>query len=50
MLIVASDDIEEELGLELRVDDHDASNCSDLLKTFGDMAVVAEPLLKGTWV
>ncbi|CAN8293024.1 unnamed protein product [Cochlearia groenlandica] len=49
LLISASDDIEEELGMELETegDSHDESTC-DLLKTFGD-DVEAAPLLRGTW-
>ncbi|ESQ35135.1 hypothetical protein EUTSA_v10009697mg [Eutrema salsugineum] len=48
LLISASDDIEEELGMELEPDgDGDESTC-DLLKTFGD-DVEATPLLRGTW-
>lgn len=48
LLISASDDIEEELGLELEPEgDSDESTC-DLLKTFGD-DVEATPLLRGTW-
>ncbi|KAL5700790.1 hypothetical protein ACHQM5_026197 [Ranunculus cassubicifolius] len=48
LLIGASDDIEEELGLELKTEGEmtDAS-CSDLLKTFGETAP-ASPLLKRT--
>ncbi|KAL5757014.1 hypothetical protein ACOSQ2_021760 [Xanthoceras sorbifolium] len=51
LLISASDDIEEELGLELEIDQEgqaDAS-CSDLVKTFGETAST-KPLLQGTWV
>lgn len=51
LLIAASDDIEEELGLELRTEvqnSHDPS-CSDLVRTFGETASI-EPLLEGTWV
>ncbi|PIA60971.1 hypothetical protein AQUCO_00300470v1 [Aquilegia coerulea] len=50
LLVAASDDIEEELGLELKTEGElsDAS-CSDLLRTFGETAS-ASPLLKGTWV
>ncbi|XP_019095082.1 PREDICTED: uncharacterized protein LOC104756000 isoform X2 [Camelina sativa] len=48
LLISASDDIEEELGMELEPEgDGDISTC-DLLKTFGD-DVEAIPLLRGTW-
>ncbi|MCL7023010.1 hypothetical protein MKW94_003835 [Papaver nudicaule] len=54
LLISASDDIEEELGLELKTEigeaggSHDVS-CSDLVKTFGETAST-KPLMKGTWV
>ncbi|KAJ7962652.1 F17F16.3 protein [Quillaja saponaria] len=56
LLISASDDIQDELGLELEtdqesssVDQASSSSCSDLLKTFGDTASTSA-LLKGTWV
>lgn len=45
LLISASDDIEQELGLELITEGEEC----DLVKTFGDMAST-QPLLKGTWV
>ncbi|VVA91573.1 unnamed protein product [Arabis nemorensis] len=45
LLISASDDIEQELGMELEPDS--VGEC-DLLKIFGD-DVVATPLLRGTW-
>lgn len=54
LLISASDDIEEELGLELKTEggeteaEADAS-CSDLIKTFGETASTSA-LLEGTWV
>ncbi|KAL5823815.1 hypothetical protein ACOSQ4_021715 [Xanthoceras sorbifolium] len=51
LLISASDDIEEELGLGLETDQEgqaDAS-CSDLVKTFGETASTKR-LLQGTWV
>ncbi|XP_009631989.1 uncharacterized protein [Nicotiana tomentosiformis] len=55
LLISASDDIEEELGLELKTEtegeeeaEHDPS-CSDLVKTFGETAPI-RALLRGTWV
>lgn len=51
LLIAASDDIEEELGLELKTEvenSHDPS-CSDLVRTFGETASV-RPLLEGSWV
>ncbi|KAG2256990.1 hypothetical protein Bca52824_076284 [Brassica carinata] len=48
LLISASDDIEEELGVELESEgEGDESSC-DLVKTFGD-DVDATPLLRGTW-
>ncbi|KAK3015909.1 hypothetical protein RJ639_007645, partial [Escallonia herrerae] len=57
LLIPASDNIEEELGLELKTQchegdsDEDASSpCgSDLVKTFGE-TTSTDALLKGTWV
>lgn len=50
LLIAASDDIKEELGLELRAEEEEAAEppCPDLVKTFGETASIA-PLLKGTW-
>lgn len=45
LLISASDDIEEELGMEL---EGDGDGTCDLLKIFGD-DVEATPLLRGTW-
>ena len=48
LLISASDDIEEELGVELESEgEGDESSC-DLVKTFGD-DVDATHLLRGTW-
>ncbi|KAH9668050.1 protein kinase domain-containing protein [Citrus sinensis] len=50
LLISASDDIEEELGLELKTDEGEADeSCSDLIKTFGETAPTSA-LLRGTWV
>ena len=52
LLISASDDIEDELGLELQTEEeqNEASCCSsDLLNTFGE-TVSTDALLKGTWV
>ncbi|XP_038717731.1 uncharacterized protein LOC120010892 isoform X2 [Tripterygium wilfordii] len=51
VLISASDDIEGELGLELKTEVEEANDesCSDLVKTFGATAVT-DPLFKGTWV
>ncbi|XP_060204724.1 uncharacterized protein LOC132632699 [Lycium barbarum] len=57
LLISASNDIEEELGLELKTEteggeeaeyEHDPS-CSDLVRTFGETTSI-RPLLRGTWV
>lgn len=49
LLIAASDDVEEELGVELRAEEGEPEPaCSDLVKTFGETASIA-PLLKGTW-
>ncbi|CAI9091425.1 OLC1v1026458C1 [Oldenlandia corymbosa var. corymbosa] len=50
LLIAAADDVEEELGLELKTEvenSHDPS-CSDLVRTFGEFAPV-KPLIEGTW-
>ncbi|KAK3430852.1 hypothetical protein EUGRSUZ_E02270 [Eucalyptus grandis] len=49
LLISASDDIEEELGLELKAEGEVDPSCSDLLETFGETAPV-DALLRGTWV
>ncbi|XP_052175933.1 uncharacterized protein LOC127790450 [Diospyros lotus] len=49
LLISAAEDIEEELGLDLKTECEGEESCSDLLKTFGETASTA-PLLKGTWV
>lgn len=46
LLISASDDIEEELGVEVECE---TRHC-DLVETFGDTAVSMQPLLKGTWL
>lgn len=54
LLIAASDDIEEELGLELKTEvenSHDPS-CSDLVHIFGESSsgsISIRPLLEGTW-
>ncbi|XP_030553350.2 uncharacterized protein LOC115757310 [Rhodamnia argentea] len=48
LLISASDDIEEELGLELKGECEGDPSCSDLLKTFGETAPM-DPLFRGTW-
>ncbi|XP_059458306.1 uncharacterized protein LOC132187896 [Corylus avellana] len=45
LLISASDDIENELGLELKTD----PSCSDLVNTFGE-TVSTSALFEGTWV
>ncbi|KAG8380285.1 hypothetical protein BUALT_Bualt07G0177400 [Buddleja alternifolia] len=57
LLISASDDIEDELGLELRTEQSScetAAECSDLIKTFGESTSASpatrRPLLQGTWV
>ncbi|XP_012087295.1 uncharacterized protein LOC105646126 isoform X1 [Jatropha curcas] len=49
LLISASDDIEEELGLELNTDTKADPSCSDLLRTFGDATVGTSALFEGTW-
>ncbi|KAI3766749.1 hypothetical protein L2E82_16820 [Cichorium intybus] len=51
LLIAASDDIEEELGLELKgeVEETQDASCSDLLNTFGETSS-ANALLTGIWV
>ncbi|KAG9449321.1 hypothetical protein H6P81_009286 [Aristolochia fimbriata] len=49
LLIAASDDIDEELGMDLKTDCESDSSCSDLISTFGEIASTS-PLLKGTWV
>ena len=38
LLISASDDIEEELGLELKTEGESDASCSDLVRTFGETA------------
>lgn len=48
LLIAASDDVEEELGLELKTECEADPNCSDLLRLVGD-TVGTKPLLSGTW-
>ncbi|TVU33481.1 hypothetical protein EJB05_25302 [Eragrostis curvula] len=56
LLIAASDDVEEELGLDLEGevgeedagDEQGAARCSDLVKMLGEVADV-KPLLSGTW-
>lgn len=48
LLISASDDIDEELGLELKTEG-EGEKCSDLIEMFGETAS-SRPLLGGTWV
>ena len=58
LLVAASDDVEEELGLELegeveegeggQGEEQRAAGCSDLVKMFGEVADV-KPLLSGSW-
>ncbi|EXC33645.1 hypothetical protein L484_013842 [Morus notabilis] len=50
LLIAASDDIEEELGLDLKAEecDQEEKSCSDLVRTFGEIGS-AKPLFEGTW-
>ncbi|KAG6495331.1 uncharacterized protein LOC121990026 [Zingiber officinale] len=48
LLIAASDDVEEELGLELKTECEADPDCSDLLRLVGD-TVDTKPLLRGTW-
>ncbi|KAK3430843.1 hypothetical protein EUGRSUZ_E02284 [Eucalyptus grandis] len=49
LLILASDDIEEELGSELKPEGEADPSCSDLLNMFGETAP-ADALLRGSWV
>ncbi|KAL9247210.1 hypothetical protein vseg_020665 [Gypsophila vaccaria] len=50
LLISASDDIEGELGMELRTEVEEARpECSDLVKMFGSDVVPTTPLFEGTW-
>ncbi|KAJ6819783.1 uncharacterized protein M6B38_401250 [Iris pallida] len=52
LLIAASDDLDEELGLELRTEAEEVrseKSCSDLIQMFGE-AGSSKPLLSGTWV
>ncbi|XP_020578796.1 uncharacterized protein LOC110023638 [Phalaenopsis equestris] len=54
LLISASDDIDEELGLDLKTqnegeEEEADESCSDLIKLFGDSAS-SKPLFSGTWV
>ncbi|KAL2243093.1 uncharacterized protein LOC105157942 isoform X1 [Sesamum indicum] len=51
LLISASDDIEQELGLELKTTEQlQDAECSDLIRTFGETAASTRPLFQGTWV
>lgn len=49
LLISASDDIEDELGLDLKTEQAGEANesCSDLVRTFG---ASTKALFQGTWV
>ncbi|EYU29530.1 hypothetical protein ABFS82_13G065100 [Erythranthe guttata] len=53
LLISASDDIEQELGLDLKTEhEEEYAQCSDLLETFGDDVasdVFTRPLFEATW-
>lgn len=50
LLIAASDNIKEELGLDLETEEAKGDECcSDLIKTFGETASTSA-LLRGTWV
>lgn len=50
LLIAASDNIEAELGLELKTEecDQEERSCADLVRTFGEIGS-AKPLFEGTW-
>ncbi|XVE89301.1 hypothetical protein DITRI_Ditri19aG0191500 [Diplodiscus trichospermus] len=48
LLISASDDIDEELGLELETEGETDPSCSDLVRTFGETTSTT-PLFKGIW-
>ncbi|KAL0414934.1 UNVERIFIED_CONTAM: hypothetical protein Slati_3325300 [Sesamum latifolium] len=51
LLLSASDDIEQELGLELKTTEQlQDAECSDLIKTLGETAASTLPLFHGTWV
>ncbi|XP_058113497.1 uncharacterized protein LOC131256598 [Magnolia sinica] len=49
LLISASDDIEEELGLDIKTEECSDAACSDLIQMFGETVPTAS-LLRGTWV
>lgn len=50
LLISASDDIDAELGLDVKGEDGDANckPCSDLVNMFGETSTI-KPLIEGTW-
>ncbi|MQL74863.1 hypothetical protein Taro_007240 [Colocasia esculenta] len=48
LLISASDDIDGELGLDVKTEQCSDPSCSDLIRSFGETASV-RPLLSGTW-
>jgi len=50
LLISASDDIDAELGLDVKPEDVDANckPCSDLVNMFGETSTI-KPLIEGTW-
>jgi len=50
LLISASDDIDAELGLDVKTEDGDANckSCSDLVNMFGETSSI-KPLIEGTW-
>ncbi|XP_024971534.1 uncharacterized protein LOC112510367 isoform X2 [Cynara cardunculus var. scolymus] len=49
LLISASDDIQQELGLELKLPNELDDSCSHLLNTFGELAST-DALFRGIWV
>ena len=48
LLIAASDDVEEELGLDLETEGCEEKSCSDLVGTFGETGST-KALFEGTW-
>ncbi|XP_051120047.1 uncharacterized protein LOC127243872 [Andrographis paniculata] len=48
LLISASDDLEQELGLE--IGSEGAGECSDLVNMLGESTVATQPLFEGTWI
>lgn len=48
LLISAADDVDEELGLDLKAAEEGDESCSDLVKLFGESAS-SKPLFSGTW-